>query len=175
MVDNSSKIKIKNIKIKYRLKSVLNRESNLAKKLIRHLKITNVSHVNQLQVWFLHVVTVETSNCVLLRACVQALMRTNKWWRNTLTKANRNTLINYATGLREALSIQVTHSCSLSIHAAEGESAWPAELFLFICPSSVLQLLANFIIVTHIVYHKITLCVSLPRYTGRVGCWELAV
>lgn len=32
------------------------------------------------------------------------------------------------------------HSCSLSIHAAGGESAAPAELFLFICLSNGLQL-----------------------------------
>lgn len=57
--------------------------------------------------------------CCAVRPCVEVLMRTNKWRRNTLTKPNRNTLINYATG-SEALSIQVTHSCSLSIHAAEG-------------------------------------------------------
>lgn len=34
----------------------------------------------------------------LQRVSVQPLMKTNKWRRNTLTKPNRNTLINYATG-----------------------------------------------------------------------------
>lgn len=50
-----------------------------------------------LQVWLLHVWPWKWE---LQRVSVQPLMKTNKWRRNTLTKPNRNTLINYATGCK---------------------------------------------------------------------------